>query len=284
MKGSRRIPKLDREKLELNASLLKKTVKFAWKYVCALLGSVYLFTLGLLFRRNRDLLTTIALHFGYGPKREKEVVPLIPEIEWKELFDETPSIRLLEMDYARGNVSLHELAILNQWVKAKAPRKIFEMGTFDGRTTLNLSANSPEDSVIFTIDLPKGQMLSARFELEEREKEMIQKEAAGLRYSGRAEAGKIVQLYGDTASFDFGPYFGTMDFVFVDASHAHAYVLNDSRIALKLLKGGKGMILWHDYAAWNGVTSALNELYEREPAFRPARRLFGTHLVALVRD
>ncbi|MBI2167195.1 MAG: hypothetical protein HYU34_02990 [Candidatus Omnitrophica bacterium] len=74
------------------------------------------------------------------------------------------------------------------------------MGTFDGRTTLNLSANSPEDSVIFTIDLPKGQMPSARFELEEREKEMIQKEATGLRYSGRAEAGKIVQLYGDTAS------------------------------------------------------------------------------------
>ena len=43
-----------------------------------------------------------------------------------------------------------------------------------------------------------------------------------------------------------------MDFIFVDGSHSYDYVLNDSRKALSLLRGGKGIILWHDYPGWTG--------------------------------
>lgn len=261
---------------------MKKLVKFLPKYFTALLGSLWLFTFGAFPRRNRDLLATIAFHFGYGGKQEKKITPLIPEIELKEFLTDPPPLRLLETDYTRGNVSLAELVIINQFVKIRVPQKIFEMGTFDGRTTLNLAANCPEGSRVYSLDLPKSQIDSTSLELEEKEKELIRKETIGDRYRGRPEAEKIVQLYGDTASFDFSPYHNTMDLVFIDASHAESYVLNDSSVALKLLRNGKGAILWHDYAEWNGVTKALNELYQTNPVFNGIRHIQGTHLGLLI--
>ncbi|MBD3183553.1 class I SAM-dependent methyltransferase, partial [Candidatus Poribacteria bacterium] len=86
-------------------------------------------------------------------------------------------------------------------------------------------------------------------------------------------------LYGDSADFDFSPYFGTMDFVLVDGSHSYEYVLSDTDNALKLLKNGKGIILWHDYGHWDGVTKALNELYESSEVFRSLKHIDGTSLV-----
>ena len=261
---------------------MKRFGKFILKYFTAFLGSLWLFTFGLFFGRNRDLLTTLALRFGYGRKKGQKTPPILPEIELKNLVPEALPIRLLEMDYARGNVSLEELAVINQLVKVRAPQKIFEMGTFDGRTTLNLAANCPEGSLVYSLDLPKSQVDSTGLQLEEGEKELIEKETSGDRYLGRREAEKIIQLYGDTASFDFSPYYNAVDFVFIDASHAHSYVLNDSLIALRLLRNGKGTVLWHDYAEWNGVTSALNKLYKTNPNFRGVCRIRGTYLVALI--
>jgi hypothetical protein len=55
-------------------------------------------------------------------------------------------------------------------------------------------------------------------------------------------------------------------------------VRNDSRIALRLLREGRGIILWHDYESWYDVTRALNELY-RTPEGADLRRIQGTSLV-----
>jgi hypothetical protein len=93
---------------------------------------------------------------------------------------------------------------------------------------------------------------------------------------------KICQLYGDSATFDFTPFFG-MDFIFIDGSHSYEYVLNDSRKAIQLLREGKGVILWHDYATewWEGVTKALNDLYLNDSEFKDLKWIAGTSLVYL---
>jgi hypothetical protein len=57
--------------------------------------------------------------------------------------------------------------------------------------------------------------------------------------------------------------------------------LNDSRVALKLLARG-GVVMWHDYRSWDGVTRALNELRATEPAFRNLRHIHGTTLALLL--
>jgi len=44
-------------------------------------------------------------------------------------------------------------------------------------------------------------------------------ETSGTRYRGTVWEHKIQQLYGDSAAFDYTPYQGKIDFVFVDGSH-----------------------------------------------------------------
>lgn len=90
---------------------------------------------------------------------------------------------------------------------------------------------------------------------------------------------RVKQLFGDSADFDFSPY--EVDFVFVDGSHAYEYVMSDSRRALAMLRNGRGLVLWHDYGEWEGVTRALNELHERDVAFAGLRHVDGTTLAML---
>jgi hypothetical protein len=72
-----------------------------------------------------------------------------------------------------------------------------------------------------------------------------------------------------------------MDIVFIDGSHAHEYVLNDSEVAMKLLKKSGGTILWHDYGGWDGVTNALNEYYVADERFSGLRSVKGTSIAIL---
>jgi predicted O-methyltransferase YrrM len=110
----------------------------------------------------------------------------------------------------------------------------------------------------------------------------IDKSGSGLRYVGKECSNKITQLYGDSATFDFSFFWGSIDFVFVDGSHSYEYVLNDSRVALRLLKKNGGIIVWHDYDSWEGVTRALDELFVKAPEFNSLVRFKGTSLACLM--
>jgi hypothetical protein len=70
---------------------------------------------------------------------------------------------------------------------------------------------------------------------------------------------RITALIGDSATFDFAPYRGAIDFVYVDGAHSYDYVRNDTEAALGLLSPN-GVIAWDDYPAISGVYRALNEL------------------------
>jgi hypothetical protein len=108
--------------------------------------------------------------------------------------------------------------------------------------------------------------------LDQREKPFINKDTSGSRFANNENIYKdnatIKQIYGDSAAFDFTPYKNKMDFIFVDGSHQYDYVVNDTKVALSLLRDSKGIILWHDYDAWFGVTLALNEFQQNNPEFR----------------
>jgi len=184
----------------------------------------------------------------------------------------------LEMD---GNVSLVELMTLVKLAQFRKAERLFEFGTFDGRTTLNLAGNLPEAEV-YTLDLPKQLLNSTQLSLPVEDVKYADKEASGARYQGTAPAARIIQLYGDSATFDFAPFYGTLDFIFVDAAHMYEYVLNDSRHALKLLRPGGGIIAWHDYGRGPGVTQALNELSQTQPEFKSLTHLQDTTLAVLV--
>jgi hypothetical protein len=107
----------------------------------------------------------------------------------------------------------------------------------------------------------------------------IWKHSRGLRYEGTPFESSVVQPYGDSMEFNFGPFLGAMDFVFVDASHTYDDVLNHSRMALRLLRNGRGTVAWHGYAARrDGVVRAVDKLYATEPNFAGMRHIDGTEL------
>ena len=252
---------------------MTRLVSFAKRYAVAAGGVGYAFTLGLRSRRHRGLINDIAKHFGY----HTAPAPLLPTVSVAEVTREDTTVLLREPGSRDGNVALLELLVLARLVRERAPRALFEIGTFDGRTTLNLAANSPADAVVYTLDLPRD--LAPSLALHPNEGKYVDKPVSGARYLGTDLAPKIRQLLGDSATFDFEPY--ATDFVFVDASHAYEYVLNDSRRALQMLRGGRGTIVWHDYSEWEGVTRALDTLAREVPAFAGLRWIEGTPLAIL---
>jgi len=146
---------------------------------------------------------------------------------------------------------LKEISSLAYMMKVLKPSVVFEIGTFIGRTTRLLADNSPENSKIYTLDL-LGQLVS---------------HPIGREFLDTPQVDKIVQLNGDSMDFDFSPWYGICEFVWIDGCHDYKYVVKDTENALKLLAPG-GWIAWHDYrhsAWWSGVTKGVRELYKSSP-------------------
>ena len=99
------------------------------------------------------------------------------------------------------------------------------------------------------------------YELDKLEVDLVLGSKVGWRYKTTPEAGKITQLLCDSAVFDFSDYAGKMDLVFVDGSHASAYVRSDTENAFRLIHPVTGVIVWHDYGnEFPDVKTHLNNL------------------------
>src|SRR4051812_12737055 len=74
----------------------------------------------------------------------------LPVADWRQIIDPVP-IRLLEARKTSGDVNLGELAVLASAAAAtRAGDEIIEIGTFDGRTTLNMAVNARPHLSVFT--------------------------------------------------------------------------------------------------------------------------------------
>ncbi len=264
-------------------NFFNKVLNFAYNYLRALAYTLYLFSLGWIFQKNRELLFKVILHFN--PRALQKIPELLPRSDLKELIAEPLLIRIGYLKDNPGDAPLQDICLLGALVKKQDPKAILEIGTFDGRSTFNMALNSGPDTVIYTLDLPRKIMDQALLSLAPQEKVFIDKQESGSKFRALNEKDfpekkKIVQLYGDSGQFDFTPYFGKMDFVFIDGSHSYEYVINDSRLGLKLLREGRGLIIWHDYGYWEGVTRGLNEL-SQTPEFQGMVRIENTGLVCL---
>lgn len=210
-----------------------------------------------------------------GKLRDQQTTTL-PKISWRKV-DPKAHLRLVETDKAQGNVSLAEVILLAKIAGGvQSGEEIIEIGTFDGRTSLNMAINSPETSPLFTLDLPCGD--ATAFDVEEHEKAFIDKPKPGIRFieSSEPAAKKINQLLGDSATFDWSDHFGKAGMVFVDGSHAYDYAKVDTDNAMKLVRPG-GTIIWHDYSIWEGVTRALEEIEAEQKL--GLKHIRGTSLV-----
>ena len=121
------------------------------KYLIAAVEILFIHSC-LFFKKTFFFIYDIKDHFNNIKKRRG----IIPKVGLQEIILKHTPIKLLKPIALKGNVSLLETVVINSFVKLFNPRKIFEIGTFDGRTTLNMTANSSSETKIFTFSLVFG--------------------------------------------------------------------------------------------------------------------------------
>ena len=89
---------------------------------------------------------------------------------------------------AQRQCTAERARVLAQAAAASTPgSEIIEIGTFDGRTTLNLAMNAPKGSAVFTLDLPPDH--PTQFQLAPGERMFVEKMVPGERFrNGRRPA------------------------------------------------------------------------------------------------
>ncbi len=153
-----------------------------------------------------------------------------------------------------GAGSFWDIVTIAALARFLAPAACFEIGTGRGRGTIQLAGNSPADAAVYTLDISD-------------------QPEVGSVFRGRPEAEKIRKLVGDSRTFSFEPWHGTIGLVLVDGDHGYEGVRFDTEVAFRLLAPGGG-ILWHDFGpSWPGVIKALRERPERDSIYR----VFGTN-------
>jgi predicted O-methyltransferase YrrM len=198
----------------------------------------------------------------------------LPARSLRELF---PDIDAMTVEFPvrrlcpeRSMVQPTELLALAAVCKYVRPRVVFEIGTYKGACTLVMAMNTPADTEILSLDLPPearvtkyplaGDVLDLPY-------------VAGELYRDTPFKERIRQLFGDSASFEFGPYEGRIDLLFIDGNHTYENVKRDTEAGFRMLRPG-GVIVWDDYHPdWGrGVMRTLHEITDRRVFQVPGTR------------
>lgn len=202
---------------------------------------------------------------------------VLDRLSLSALLPEPFLITLGPLQAAPHNASEYELLCLASLVKVTGATKVFEIGTYDGRSARAMAMNLPASGRLFTLNLPPGEDRNAAGILNV-DSQLNTKVASGYRFVSTPEAERIEQLFGDSATFDLTSFEGQMELVFIDGSHEFDYVRRDTESALRLLKPSGGWIVWHD-APLYGVAPYLTQQMKREQW--PVRLIEGTTLALM---
>ena len=213
-----------------------------------------------------------------GALPRKSIVDIAPETRTAEVvipraFDRT----------FRTSITITEATALAALTRARNVKKILEIGTFDGNTALLFACNSTPDGTVVTVDLPQdfdpvknqASLAHASVHVNVTPREML-----AIQYQNAEVASRIKQVYGDSATLDWGTFGGPFDLIFIDGCHHEAYVRSDSLNALKHVAKG-GIIVWHDYAEIPDVSTVVDEIMQTNPDVQ-AFLIEGTRLAIAV--
>jgi len=202
---------------------------------------------------------------------QRLVATVDPEQLFPGLYHQ--EVSLLDVGSRRSGTTFLETYIMVSLIKLLGARTIFEFGTSEGRTTLQFSLNTPEDARIYSLDLPEdnGRTLFPRSYPNEIGSRKL---PIGGLFGHHVNSGKIRQFLHDSATMDFEPFHGKVDFVFIDGDHGMSYVKSDSENAFSMLSP-QGVILWHDYGGrWPDVARHVQSI----AAHKKLYHLAGTTL------
>lgn len=207
---------------------------------------------------DRNIRESILLSFRKYLSKNSRIEVIDPNdiINW-----DLVKIKLSELSLSYGNVSRFEsLIIASLCSQLDKNSNVIEIGTFDGKTTINCAINLI-NSKIYTLDLPEDEdtsELKRVNEYLEYDKELI---ISNKRKNKKFEnMDNINQIYCDSTSFDFSQ----IDFslAFIDGGHDYNTVKSDTINCIENIQK-PGIILWHDYDVTNPVGLYLRSISKK---------------------
>jgi predicted O-methyltransferase YrrM len=180
--------------------------------------------------------------FEYVPEADQLDVKISAIFESQLFSNNFP----LESVHYTSSTSLSDSVILALIaIKSKA-KKILEIGTSFGETALLFAINTDSDAEIITLDIQKNNP------------------TIGVKFKNSKYAKKITQKFDSLINVYKEFHEKSFDIIFIDGDHTYEGCLQDSIIAIKLIRPG-GYICWHDYSfsCRNGVVKAIDELFEK---------------------
>jgi len=147
--------------------------------------------------------------------------------------------------------------------KLTRPTVVFEIGTLRGSSALHFALNTPDETVVYTLDFPKAreERPGLYTTITDNLHIAAYRSSEALCFEDTPIAPRIRRLFGDSAKFDFSEFHGRVDFFFIDGAHSFEYVRSDTLNALKCCHKGS-VIAWHDFGrvGVNGVSRWILEL------------------------
>jgi predicted O-methyltransferase YrrM len=173
-----------------------------------------------------------------------------------------------------GGTQIEELVYLAAVTRRLQPRRIFEIGTYSGRTTAVFVMNATGAEVI-TLDLPPDNEPPSSGYIAT-DLDLIETRALASFARSLGLGDRFHQILCDSMSFDPEPYRGSVELAFIDGAHSLPHVKNDTE-KVAVMVADRSLVFWHDYGG-KGSFRALTEYLEELGQAAKIYRIPGTSL------
>ena len=120
----------------------------------------------------------------------------INEDDLEKIFSGMRKIKIsYSGEHVKGDVDPQNYRFIMKVIKHLEPKIIVEIGTFRGKTALGMAINSPSDSYVITIGLPREIMTGKESYYGSDKAYFLNKEKIGNIFKGTPEEQKIKQIY-----------------------------------------------------------------------------------------
>lgn len=156
----------------------------------------------------------------------------LKKINFREFLKEENTLDAFS--FLEGGSIVTDYLLLSAVTKKLNNPTCFEIGTWRGESALCMAKHANK---VVTLNLSKQELSSLG----------LSKEYIELQGYLCKKADNIEQIWGNTFNYDFRKHEGLYDLIFVDGDHKYKSVVNDTKIAKKLMKDKNSVIVWHDY-------------------------------------
>jgi predicted O-methyltransferase YrrM len=195
------------------------------------------------------------MRFGLPPNNP---IAFLDKEGWSKV-DRSSTLELPTHLSDGGGTQIDELVYLAAITRRLQPSRIFEIGTYSGRTTAVFVMNAAADAEVITLDLPPDDPSPTDGYIAT-DLELIESRALASFARALGLGDRFRQILCDSLSFDPEPYRGTVELAFIDGAHSPAYVKSDTE-KVAVMVADRSIVLWHDYGG-KGSFRALSEYLE----------------------